>query len=91
MKKSITAQDCARRFDYLQEQHRELRLAIESDRRRLSAAAGHEVGLDRARHHFISFHLLRFRAAFRHEFCGEFCPEHARCRWRHAKENRQWA
>jgi hypothetical protein len=70
---------CRHFREYMAEQERGLRKAIDEDKWYLSERAGRDVGFDAAEEDFCQYHLDRFARVFRIEFCRNRCPERDKC------------
>ncbi|OGV91222.1 MAG: hypothetical protein A3K19_23435 [Lentisphaerae bacterium RIFOXYB12_FULL_65_16] len=78
---------CRHFKEYMAEQERGLRKAIDEDKWYLSERAGHDVGFFAAEEDFCQYHLDRFARIFRIEFCRHRCPERDKCELAPGVEN----
>jgi len=70
---------CIHFREYMQEQERRLREAIDENKWYMSERAGYDVGYEAAEYDFAIHHLDRFAHEFRVEFCGARCPARWNC------------
>lgn len=70
---------CRNFHEYMREQERRLREAIDENKWYLSERAGYDVGYAAAEMDFAIHHLDRFAHEFRVEFCGTRCSARWEC------------
>lgn len=70
---------CVHFRQYMAEQERHLRAAIEEEKWYLSEQAGCDVGFEEAMTSFMQHHIDRFAHDFRVRFCRESCSERGQC------------
>ena len=70
---------CAFFKDFMREQERRLREAIDENKWYMSERAGYDVGFEAAEYDFYVHHLHRFAHEFRVQYCGSRCPGRWEC------------